>query len=300
MEAARVAYARAKRLLHGQLSGATELLSWRLGAFRKPSFSRYYHMERAVYQRALELTGRSWAELWGWETKLGGRALADSVGVPAPSLLHLISDHESIPWGELPSEFVLKTNRGWSARGVYVLRRQGGLFVDYLRARRLISAEEIVRELNEARELGLVSPSPMLVEEALFQDDIPTTSWLVYAFYGDIQIVRRVERDRVRGVWNGYFDADGQSLGDIYPGGRRYDATLGGPADSRELHELAKKLSIAVRIPFVRVDLLEFENRFWFGELTPMPGSSRFRRDLDVRLGRAWEQAAARLITIDP
>ena len=64
----------------------------------------------------------------------------------------------------------------------------------------------------------------------------------------------------------------------------------------RDRCESASRLSVAIRAPFSRIDMYRIGDRSVFGEVTPRPGGPQwFGRELDVRLGEAWERALIRL-----
>jgi hypothetical protein len=74
------------------------------------------------------------------------------------------------------------------------------------------------------------------------------------------------------------------------------DQTIPVPTALDELCDSASRLSVAIRAPFSRIDMYRIGDRSVFGEVTPRPGGPQwFGRELDVRLGEAWERALIRL-----
>jgi hypothetical protein len=69
------------------------------------------------------------------------------------------------------------------------------------------------------------------------------------------------------------------------------------PIDPAGLAEGVRRLSLALPLPFCRIDVIETDRGFHYGELTPEPGNYQaFSPDVDQLLGTAYEQAEARLL----
>ncbi|MGQ7788289.1 ATP-grasp fold amidoligase family protein [Nesterenkonia sp. K-15-9-6] len=122
----------------------------------------------------------------------------------------------------------------------------------------------------------------------------------VYTAYGEIMQVLVMRTHGVK-VMNRsrftrrYFDAEARPLGEVLPG-RPEDPEITAPEGWEDLMEAARRLSIAVGLPFVRVDLYSTPDGPVLGELTPMPGGvQEYRLNHDLRLGAAWMRADLRL-----
>lgn len=75
------------------------------------------------------------------------------------------------------------------------------------------------------------------------------------------------------------------------------DDSIQPPDDAESYLELARSISAAIAVPFVRVDLLATERGPVVGELTPFPGWAHdLAPDFDEKLGRLYEAAETELI----
>lgn len=226
--------------------------------------------------------------------KLHNYELARSHGVATPRVIGSWSRIAEIPWTELPERFVVKSNRGYSGRGVLPLRRQGAAFA-LLDSGRAMSPEEIIGHYGGARGVG----APYFVEEVLpgtevvLPDDVK-----IYSFYGEIAhiLLRRVsEHGDISAASYRFVDAEGEDLGQVQERDR-HDPDIAVPRDLAHMVEVARVLSAAVPVPFVRVDLYQVPEGVILGELTPLPGSSEsFTQAHDRLLGGLYDQAEARL-----
>lgn len=269
-------------------------LGWWLTPQGTPSFLQQYMRQRRMYSAALELTGASWGALWSWETKTGVKQVAERIGARAPATLQEVIDPADIDWDSLPSNFVVKPNRGASKAGVFVLKRQGKAFYDVLRGS-IVTRSEVCSQLLLMGQKGKISTDHFLIEEALLQGKLPTCEWKMYSFQGEVGIIlqiQRTEAGRRTHFWSPMWAR--------IPGARLQtpsDRGLPWPLNPSGLLAVATDASKAVPVPFVRVDLYEHQGEVFLGELTPMPGSrQRFRRSIDLELGRMWETAEAKLL----
>lgn len=227
--------------------------------------------------------------------KLHNYELARSYGVSTPRVVGIWEQLEEVPWDTLPERFVLKSNRGFSGRGVLPLQRHDGAF-RMIDSHRKMTVRAIESHYQQARAVA----GPFFVEEllpgtaAVLPDDIK-----IYAFYGQVAdvLLRRVGQHGDTGsISYRFVDADGQELGKVREG-HRYDFTIEPPQDLALMVEMARELSLAVPVPFVRVDLYQVPGGVVLGELTPLPGSSEtLTREHDRALGAMYDDAEARLL----
>lgn len=263
-----------------------------------PSFLANYQRARRNYKGALALTSRESGTLWDWETKLGVRQIAEAVGVATPRLLQGPVPIHQLDWHAFPESFVVKPNRGSTKAGVYVLRRTSDRSFSDLIRERTVTRDQVMQELAHLAGTGDISGDRMLVEEALLRsEDSIAFDWKCYAFQGEVALIWQISRDggqrRTR-----YLDREWRDLGKARKG-IAVTATLPPPDNPDSILETARRLSEALPIPFVRVDLYERDGRVYLGELTPMPGSLHlFSRPLDAELGRAWARAEAKLLAL--
>ncbi|MCK0111274.1 hypothetical protein MWU75_03860 [Ornithinimicrobium sp. F0845] len=226
--------------------------------------------------------------------KLHNYELARSYGVATPRVIGSWASVADVPWEDLPERFVIKSNRGYNSKGVLPLRRQGDTFA-FLDSEREISSEEIVEHYATTANVR----APFFVEEvlpgtgAVLPDDIK-----IYAFYGEVALVmlRRVtEHAKISSLSFRFLDAEGADLGQVRQK-HQYDPDIAVPKDLAHMVDVARVLSAAVPVPFVRADLYQVPDGVMLGEITPLPGGSEgFTREYDRLLGRLYDEAEGRL-----
>lgn len=284
------------QLARQQVAALTEYLNWWVSPTPTPSFLNYYAAHRRSYRQALEIRQCQWGELWPWESKLGLRELADVTHLKTPRLLQGPIPIDDVRFHSLPDEFVIKPDRGDSGAGVYVLKRRGAKYRDLLRKGRILSERDIKSELHDLDNRGLISGHAILAEQALVTDDGAEIvhDFKFYCFQGHIPLVMQIARgDSDRGYK--YYDGEWRDLGKAR-WHRSANPELPIPSTPDALLDAAALVSLTLPLPFVRVDLYEWEGQVFLGEATPMPGpTQRFRRRLDVTLGMAWDGAVGRL-----
>ena len=124
----------------------------------------------------------------------------------------------------------------------------------------------------------------------------------VYVFYGRPKLILQVNRNREdRGI--GWFDGNFRPL--------RVDKALKRVPDAyhavmpvlprhwKAVLKLARRVSLAMEVPFVRIDAFASDRGAVLGEITLAPGgagySYPFTPRFDAALGRAWERALTRI-----
>lgn len=262
--------------------------------------SFYYKLREASRVRAdnPEVAGK--APVWQLNNKAAAYRFALSHGVPIPQVYGEYVRARDIPWDHGLDEFVLKTVIGTVARGVMPLVREKGGYLDLLSpSPQPLSSEQVVTRLEHLKRDGLAS-AEVLLEELLRAP--PGTGlkvlpdYKVFCFQGAIGMIEVIGRlSREKGAVYRFFDPDGTDLGQARAD-LPIDSRLPSPRHLAELVSAAETLSRAIMTPFVRVDLYEREQGIVFGEITPEPGgASILREDIDVRLGKLWEDAQLRL-----
>lgn len=230
-----------------------------------------------------------WNEVLKYNSKLAGRVLAESLGVPTHRLFQVGKMADLVP----PDEpFVLKPNSGSSSIGVFpLIPRDDGTYVDAWNGKRGRWGYWMKRAY-EAKRPNIAplwdQPShPWLIEEYR-----PAIEYKVYAFHGEVGFVMQYRRVRRGRYVIKYWSPDWEHIGDIsqkWP----YDSTLPPPENGDVILENAAKVSAALPAPFARVDMYEGGI---FGEITPRPGGkTRYVDEWDQRLGEMWVRAEQRL-----
>lgn len=267
----------------------------------KPSF--HVKLYEAARVRAIGVERDLWLSPPVMEVndKDAGYAFARSHGIAAPRQLATFERPGLIDWSELPDNFVIKTLRGTSSRGVLVLERVTGGYIDHMAGDHAVMSQADVIGYLDARVLtDQVSPE-LVIEEALpspYGDGrkiVPDAK--LYCFYGTVGMVMMAARSsrRAADVSFRYFDAAGTDLGDARTG-PRHDPSIPGPMHMAALVDAGALLSAALPEPFVRLDFYEQPDGIVFGETTLGPGGKQLMRsDVDQLLGAMWEDAEARL-----
>jgi hypothetical protein len=238
--------------------------------------------------------------VWSVNDKDSAHAWADQLGIRRPALIGRYDDVRQVPWEALPDSCVLKPTHGAHSRGVHLLARAGSAWTELVSHRTLTSAQ-VAADVTALADAGEVSRA-VLVEE-LVQDPQrpggPPVDWKVFTFYGRVGVISAkvthldpVTGPRVR--WK-LFDEDFADLGRAATQ-HQLDPSIPPPQHAEQLLDMARRISLAVPRPHLRVDLYDGQDGPVFGEITPEPGGSHvWRRDLDRALGRLWEDAEARL-----
>ena len=259
----------------------------------RPSFNRKMEEERRLVDLAAAELGLDRREMWDFDNTVGIRSFAERAGVRVPAILSAPSTPRSIDFGALPESFVLKPTWGSGSAGVRVLerRRSPGDFLDHITYRPW-SVDELIQEHERMAETGRISPFALIEERVASHQRIPF-DWKLFMFQGRLELVLQVDRNgsTLRRL---FYDGHWRPLGRIHHT-TRCDASLPGPHDPRALVEVARRVSTAAPVAFLRVDLYESLDGVVLGEITPRPGNRHFRPEWDERLGIAWEEAEARL-----
>ncbi|MGH3516214.1 MAG: ATP-grasp fold amidoligase family protein [Haloechinothrix sp.] len=269
------------------------------GRVNRPSFFFKHHEARRVGELLPVHASRD--TIWQVNPKHAAYDFAGSHGIRTPRIFGHFPDAASIEWDALPDRFVLKTCDGWSATGVVPLVQDGGTYRDLLGENGTVTRDDVAEMLRRRAATGEVSAE--LFAEELLTSPYPDRPGLaldikIYCFYGTVGMMmvrnangsRGHDQLRVR-----YFDPDGTDLGDAMLH-LETDSTLPEPLFREQLVEAAARLSAALPTPFVRLDFYEQTDGIVFGEITPSPGGKQLARpDIDIKLGKLWEDAEARL-----
>ena len=229
--------------------------------------------------------------------KLRTYDLARALGIPVPEVLRTWATADAVDLTHLPDVFVLKATRGAGSKAVLPLERLGEAAFRTVSEAQVMDADEVRAQLR-AREQDGLAQGPWFAEAFIgdpaqgLPHDVK-----VYAFYGVVgqvlvrSVGRHGDQETVR---RSYYDEHGTLLGRVSP--LASPEPVPPPPDLPDLCEIARTLSTAVSLPFVRVDLYSTSNGPVLGELTLAPGGKQlYRRDHDRRLGKLWEDAATRM-----
>ena len=272
-----------------------DLARSRLTMAEQPSFIVRLNEERRLRQLEVEIGAPSRSVIAGG--KFHVYDLVRSHGVEVPEQLGRWEDPADIPWDDLPDAVVIKSAFSAASRGVLPLRRVEGGWQIATRDT-TVTSQQLTAELAELASEGTARP-PFGAEELL--DDGsggPPVDVKVYSFYGEspVALLRRVDEHGGSGAAaHRFIDPHGRDLVEEYRG-KPTDPSIPVPASCGEIFDLASRVSLAIRVPFSRIDVYDIHGRIVFGEVTPRPGGPQWLGDdLDVSLGDAWERAQVRL-----
>lgn len=229
--------------------------------------------------------------------KLRTYDVARAVGVPVPTILGRWDTAEEIDLSGLPEVFVLKANGGAASRAVLPLERLGQDAYRMVSGTEVLDAATVRARTGSLQEGGRARP-PWFAEAFLgdpaqgLPHDVK-----IYTFYGVVGhvLVRSVgQHGRSTSTRFSYYDEHGTLLPGLSP--LAAQEPVPPPPDLEALCEIARTMSMAVSLPFVRVDLYSTPTGPVLGELTLAPGGKQlYRREHDRKLGKLWESAATRL-----
>lgn len=265
-------------------------------------------LERPSLQRSLDDLRRSVVPLRGIDHdqahplrqlpfKLRNYRLAASHGIAVPEIYAAWTTVDEIDLSGLPDEFVVKSDGGAGGHGVLPLRRDGEDRYTLVSTDRVMTSEDVRERLRGISTLS----GPYFAEELLHGVDggaaIPEDV-KIFAFYGEIgQVLLRHmdEHANLRRASYRFVDEHGADLGDgVWDA--RLDRTIEPPSRLATMVDVAKHLSLAVGVPFVRVDLYETDRGVVLGELTRVPGGRpQYSAGHDAFMGELYENGRWRL-----
>jgi hypothetical protein len=259
----------------------------------EPSFIRHSYADRRINEHMRDRNIPDRGNLVA--RKLKAYSFARSHGVRIPRIFGIWDTPEEIDWSLLPDHVVIKSNTGSSGRGVFPLRRvDGGWAV--VTTTHPIAPQDVVARLRKRLVRGWIR-GPFFAEELLGggRDNTLPVEVRVSAFYGEVShaLLRHVPDygDR-KTVKFRRIMIDG-----TVPEGEEAADDLDVPDNLDELVDVARRLSLHIPRPYVRIDLYDVEDEVVFGELTPRPGNpSSVGAGLDRQLGELWELAQARVL----
>jgi len=226
------------------------------------------------------------ASTWTHNDKMSGRALAESAGVPVPTLLAGPGPLKDLPLPDGP--FVVKPVRGSSMLGVRVLVPESeGRHRDLVsgRTRRWGGwREELYKVKGQGYNRDTVR-NPWILEALIGDGTTLPEDWKVYCLHGTAHLVRQINRTgrTVRSrSWTAEWTPALNALRS-----RPCDTSLPPPRHGPELIAAAEAIARLHGTVFVRVDLYDADDGPVFGEVTPNPAAGK------RPLSPEWEQRLA-------
>jgi len=198
---------------------------------------------------------------------------------------------EDIPFDDLPSKFVIKTNHGCGYNIIVKNKAQLDQVETRLKLKKWL-CENFCQDKYLGIEWGYKNIKPtIIIESFIGEDDKLPLDYKFYCISGKVEILT-IHFDRFGEHKNAKaFNRDFEPY-KFRSDFKQYEGQLQQPQNLEEMVGLAE--SLAVDFDFIRVDLYNQNNNIYFGELTPYPaGVSSFRgfdvASLDEVLGEKWK-----------
>lgn len=242
---------------------------------------------------------------WKLHQKQVGEEFVRSLGIATPEQFRQFSAIEDISFDGLPDKFVLKPTFLSSNYGVMVLEQVDGTYRDHLRNRTL-SFDEIIAEQKRYSEKSNTPDKKWIIEEKVIDADgadVPD-DFKFYAFQGRIGLIHRTTRNLPYPL-HSYYTGDFEPIPEneyIKCNPKIITRVAKTPPSSwKALLVAARRISVAVPTPFVRVDMYNTTRGPVFGEFTLVPGTFYYEdreimnSTLSARMGKLWVEAAEEL-----
>lgn len=210
-----------------------------------------------------------------------GKEKAQEILIP---LLYVTDRPETIPFYELPEDFVVKANHG---SGTNSIVRDGKFrWKDLIKECR--KWLKIPYGLSKNEWAYSKIDRKIIVEKFICDEEgkIPK-DYKFYIFHGKCRLIH-IDFDRYEEHKRSLFDSEWKHLPATlkFPAGKVERK----PANFQKMRKLAERLGAGFN--FVRVDLFSCKKKIYFGEITHYPesGYGKFSpRSFDFELGKNWE-----------
>lgn len=228
--------------------------------------------------------------------------------IPSPVVFREWDNPQELDLSGLPERFVVKPNMMSSAAGVMILHSVGSdQFYDSM-SNKTLSKQDVIDIQSSLYERSSYKKSyKLMVEELIVDarvlDQIPI-DYKVYCFYDKPVLIQQIDRN-VERTGTTFFDGQFQPLelsGRIESSWKHYQTVEPiRPGTADEMLRLSTEVTMALKIPFVRVDFYNSTRGALVGELTPTPGGPyfgklyKFTDEYDAQLGREWKNAIERI-----
>jgi hypothetical protein len=195
---------------------------------------------------------------------------------------------EEIPFDELPSKFVIKTNHGCGFNIVVTDKTQ----LDQTKARLQLKKWLCVnycQDLVLGLEWGYKNIRPTIIIESFLDDNgRAPIDYKLRCFSGRVEFLTMHFNRVGLHAQSLVCDRDFTPIECIL--GTQYKGKFERPANYKRMIQAAETLS--QEFDFIRVDLYSLKNRIYFGELTFYPGGGLIRffpRRYDFQFGEKWK-----------
>ena len=246
----------------------TEKIQWRKLYDRNPLYS--------------ELSDKYLVRKWV-EEKIGSDYLVPLVGV--------WEHFDQIDFGQMPDQFVLKTNNA-SHTNIIVTDKKQFMRRKWSAKRRMEYWLRTPFAFLEGLELHYQGIKPLIIAEKYLQPENGRSSLTDYKFYcfNEAPYLCQVISDRSHGETIDFYDTKWEHMAISRPPYQNAGKAIKKPEKYDLMVKLAAELCIGFQ--YVRVDLYEHAGKIYFGEMTFTPASGMMRFDpdeWDYKLGALWD-----------
>ncbi|MGP5546795.1 ATP-grasp fold amidoligase family protein [Psychrobacter alimentarius] len=247
--------------------------------------SSYSHVAKQIeYMRFKQHLSAIDCNISPWNNnKKIDQEFVQSLGIPTPQLIQSECEFESI---EFTESTVIKPSFDSSSRNVFYYFNSKNIVevkTNYI----FESLKEFKVEIARRKIQGTWQIETLILNnEGKAAHDIK-----VYAYYGEIGAVLEIKReDKAYQCWY-------NEKGEILESERLRQPWFEGTGFESQVIEYAKKISLNIPAPFMRIDFYKGADGYYLGELTPHPGRyfQEYSPELDKQLGKIFSKAEARL-----
>ena len=233
-----------------------------------------------------KLGGRRLPE-WELNNKARGTEFSKNCDQRVPEIYQRSVGMNEIKWR---NGSVIKPVPGAGSEGVYCYRSEDNIF-DILGGKKLKSRDVLFDSMRAYIETH--DNDRWIVEELIEGEDGALPRDLkFYSFYGEIGLILEVRKEPDKKYC--FYTPDGNI---INTGKYSRKKLFEGNGFSDEALEKARKLSLEIPAPFVRIDYLDTGDGLVFGEFTPRPGGfGLINKNTDAMLGELFIAAETRLM----
>ncbi|SJN42975.1 ATP-grasp fold amidoligase family protein [Psychrobacter sp. JB385] len=247
--------------------------------------SSYSHVAKQIeYMRFKQHLSAIDCNISPWNNnKKTDQEFAQSLDIPTPQLIQSECKFENI---EFTESIVIKPSFDSSSRNVFFYFNSENI-VEVKTNDTFTSLEAFKAEIARRKIQGSWQTETLILN----RDGKAAHDIKVYAYYGEIGAVLEIKRaDKAYQCWY-------NEKGDILESERRSQPWFEGTGFESQVIEYAKKISLNIPAPFMRIDFYKGVDGYYLGELTPHPGRyfPEYSPELDKQLGQLFSEAEARL-----
>lgn len=245
----------------------------------------YSHVAKQVeYMRFKQHLSAIDCNISPWDNnKKTDQQFAQSLDIPTPELFQSECKFEDINFAD---SIVIKPSFGCSSKNVFLYFNDEKI-IELKKNHIFNSLDNFKKEILDRNIRDLWQAEALILNN----DNEAAHDIKVYAYYGEVGAILEIKRvDKAYQCWY-------NEKGEILESERRSQPWFEGTGFESQVIEYAKKISLKIPAPFMRIDFYKGADGYYLGELTPHPGRYflEYSPELDKKLGRLFCEAEARL-----